>query len=108
MDAQFKELPELLLGLIDDLRKDSSRSAELDTVSDRKAQFILQQRINNKDFNLLSLELYREEEQVVKEMVAYRYNLLRTEIDRMEGRVIDVRTLLKTKNPCLLAIFDQF
>lgn len=107
LKAEFKEFPELLLSLLDELR-DNGHSAELEMISDRKAQFSLLQQASNKEFNLLSLELYREEEQVVKQMVAYRYSVLRAEIDRMEGRVLDVREMLRVKNPYLLATFDQF
>lgn len=107
LKAEFKEFPELLLSLLDELR-DNGHSAELEMISDRKAQFLLLQQASNKEFNLLSLELYREEEQVVKQMVAYRYSVLRAEIDRMEGRVLDVREMLRVKNPYLLATFDQF
>lgn len=41
-------------------------------------------------------------------MVAYRYSMLRAEIERMEGRVLDVREMLRVKNPYLLNTFDQF
>lgn len=64
--------------------------------------------VNCKRFNLLSLELYREEEEIVKELVAYRYGFLRAEVAKLEGRSMDVREIIRVKNPYLLRSFDQF
>ncbi len=54
------------MGMLDDLKKYKSRSAELETVSEQKTQFTLLQRVSSKDFSLLSVDLFREEEQAVR------------------------------------------
>lgn len=50
----------------------------------------------------------RAEKAVVFEIVAYRYSFLKAEIEKMNGRILDVREMLKLKNPQLLLQFDQF
>lgn len=57
---------------------------------------------------MLVLEAYREDEEVLRQMVAYRYGVMRTEIDKMEGRAIDIREMMRVKCPYLLGKFDSF
>lgn len=62
--------------------------------------------VNFKQVNLISLKAPKPHDSICNELVAYRYSYLGTEIEKMNGRLLDVRDKLKV-NPQLLLQFNK-
>lgn len=107
--VEYKDFPGLVCTLLQSLNDPkSANKGLLETLSESKSVFTVQQAVSKKEFDLLVLEAYREDEEALRQMVAYRYGVLRAQIDKMEGRAIDIREMLRLKSPHLLATFDSF
>ena len=61
-----------------------------------------------KRFIIISLEFVALPDAAIRSSIAFRYSAMRSKVDILESRVVDVVELVKRKNPSLGVILKNF
>ena len=60
------------------------------------------QNIEYKFIELLSIDFVNSPDDTVRKQIGYRYNALRTKMEMMQERIVEINNIIKIKNPSLL------
>ena len=101
--VDFNDYANIFIKMINNcIREPHIFLAILTITNDIDAKLDLIQNMEYKYIELLSCEFERSSEIIVQHHITYRYNLMKTKLNVLQGRVHEIVNLVKMKNPSLL------
>lgn len=103
LEFELQDLPTVLMKCLNKARGDGERlTAGLLVHSDGKSRLRLSQASEFKNVEVLHLDLNQQGDEQLEEIIKFKYEALRQQISRAEGRLAKIDQIIREKNPSLL------
>lgn len=101
--VEFPDYPNILMRMLNaSIREPHIYNGVFTMYSDNDARLDFIQNMEYKFVELMSCSFCRSSEETVQHQITYRYNSMKQRLNVMQTRLMDINTLVKTKNPSLL------
>ena len=101
--VDFPDYPNILVRMLNaSIREPHIYNGVFTMYTDNDARLDFIQNMEYKFVELMSCSFSRSSEEMVQHQITYRYNSMKQRLGVMQIRLMDINTLVKTKNPSLL------
>lgn len=101
--VNFSEYQNVLIQMFNScIREPQSHSMILSTTGECDARLDFIQNMAYKFVELMSLSFQRSPEETVQRQITYRYTVIKQRLSAVQSRLLEITSLVKTKNPSLL------
>ena len=101
--VDFTEYPTVLIRMLNAcIKEPDTHLAVFVMQTDGSARMDFIQNMEYKFVELLSCHFISSPEELVREHITFRYNIIKSKMQMMQARLADVNALVKLKNPSLL------
>ena len=108
LTLKFEGFIGLLIKLLNSLQKSSKKNfGILQLYSDGSAKFNFLQNLHYKYIDLLSLNLKSSNDEIIRESITYRYNIVKAKIMYLQTNFKQFSSVVKTKNPGLIVQLEK-
>jgi hypothetical protein len=101
--VEFSDYPSILMRMLNaSIREPHIYNGVFTMYTENDARLDFIQNMEYKFVELMSCSFSRSSDEVVQNQITYRYNSMKQRMTVMQTRLMDINTLVKTKNPSLL------
>ena len=101
--VEFPDYPNILMRMLNaSIREPHIYNGVFTLYTDTEAKLDFIQNMEYKFVELMSCSFSRSCEEMVQHQITFRYNSMKQKLNVMQTRLIDINTLVKSKNPSLL------